>query len=89
MGGTKEYALDPGVFGDTADSQVELLKKILQQTAADFPALKFRLNGVEAFPNWRSPRVIWVEMAGDILPLKQLQEKVRKALLKQGFHLEH
>ena len=76
-------------LGDTADSRVALLKEILQQTAAGCPALKLSLNGVGAFPHWRSPRVIWVGLAGDILPLEQLQKKLHQALLEQGFRLEH
>ena len=76
-------------LGDVDDSQVALLKEILQQTAGDCPAINLSLKGVGAFPHWRSPRVIWVGLAGDIHPLKQLQNNLHQALLKQGFRLEH
>ncbi len=76
-------------LGDIADSQVALLREIVQQTAADFPALKLSLKGVGAFPHWRNPHVIWVGLGGDILPLERLQGKLHQALLEQGFRLEH
>lgn len=76
-------------LGDVDDSRVALLKEILQQTAGDCPAINLSLKGVGAFPHWRSPRVIWVGLAGDIHPLKQLQNNLHQALLKQGFRLEH
>lgn len=76
-------------LGDVADSRVALLKEILQQTAGDCPALNLSLKGVGVFPHWHSPRVIWVGLGGDTLPLEQLQEKLHQALWEQGFRLEH
>ena len=76
-------------LGDVDENKVSLLKQILQQTVPNCPALELSLKGVGAFPHWRNPRVIWVGLGGDTLPLGQLQGKLHQALLEQGFRLEH
>ncbi len=47
-------------LGEVPDARVGEVEKAMTDVAADFPPFRLELGGLGAFPNVRSPRVVWV-----------------------------
>jgi 2'-5' RNA ligase len=75
-------------LGDTPASQVNDLEATLVHAADGYSPFKLRPEGLGAFPNMRTPRVVWVGLAGDVVALKGLQGSVEKGVARLGFPAE-
>jgi len=74
-------------LGEIDDGQTLRVREILASAASKHRPFALRLDGTGAFPNERSPRVLWVGCeAGP--ELAALQEEIEKALEPQGFGRE-
>ncbi|MFC1963463.1 RNA 2',3'-cyclic phosphodiesterase [Chloroflexota bacterium] len=49
---------------------------------------RLELDGLGAFPNLRTPHVVWVGMGGEIANLLKLQKNIERALVPLGFPAE-
>jgi 2'-5' RNA ligase len=56
--------------------------------AAATPAFDLRIRGLGAFPDLRSPRVVWCGIEGEIEKLASLQARVEEACAGLGFKRE-
>jgi 2'-5' RNA ligase len=71
-------------LGDVAEEKVPDIKGAM--TGAVQSAGRFRLDvaGAGAFPNVKSPRVLWLGVRGDVERLAALQSSVEGAMVKLG-----
>jgi len=75
-------------LGEVEEERIPLIKGAVQEGLEGARPLVLSLAGMGAFPNPRSPRVIWVGIAGERERLCQLQERVERAMEKIGFSRE-
>ncbi len=47
-------------LGEVPDAGVGAIERALTEVAGEFPPFRLELQGLGAFPNLRSPRVVWV-----------------------------
>ena len=75
-------------LGDTAGRQVDHVRRVVEQAVFDVSPFVLELRGVRAFPDTRSPRVLWVGIGGDLESLTALAERVGRAVVPLGFPQE-
>ncbi|MCP4142310.1 MAG: RNA 2',3'-cyclic phosphodiesterase [Chloroflexi bacterium] len=65
-------------LGNTAEEDLNWLKKTLPEEIVKYPAFDITLKDVGAFPNISRPRVIWlgIENSGKLLSLQKTVERV-------------
>jgi 2'-5' RNA ligase len=61
-------------LGDISDEQAALLRERLRESYAGFEVFQLTLRGLGAFPNLRSPSVIWAGVSPLEGPLQNVQE---------------
>ena len=70
-----------------AEKAVDIARAIAE-AAGEAKPFTLELQGLGAFPNLRSPRVIWVGIGGDLQLIVDLQERIDQALIRLGFPTE-
>ena len=71
-------------FGQLPESEVEPICQAALGVAVGVPPLNLQVAGAGAFPNPRSPRVVWVGLAGDLEPLGVLYRRLEAAFASLG-----
>ncbi len=66
----------------------EDLSPRLSQLATKFSAMNFALKGIGLFPSIQKPKVFWLGLAGDLVPLKRLQHQLVNVLSDLPFQAE-
>ncbi len=66
-------------FGNVTDAEVPAIIAAAREVAAGEKPLTLKVTGAGAFPNVRSPRVVWLGLGGDLLPLTQFFHRLEKA----------
>ncbi len=66
-------------FGNVTDAEVPAIIAAAREVAATQPPLTLKVTGAGAFPTVRSPRVVWLGLGGDLLPLTQFFHRLEKA----------
>jgi len=74
-------------LGEVPEAKVPEIMDALAITAGT-GALRIEIAGAGAFPNAKSPRVIWSGVAGEVEKLTTLQAAVEDAMRKLGFEAE-
>jgi len=74
-------------LGDTSPVQIDQVISVLHETALNFAALQFDLNGVGFFNRNRQPKVLFVNIESDQI-LRQLATEIDMKLSKLGFDKE-
>ncbi|MBS1796657.1 MAG: RNA 2',3'-cyclic phosphodiesterase [Acidobacteria bacterium] len=72
-------------LGETTDSQLEELKVIVGKIAVSVPPFKLRIKNTGVFPNPRSPRVLWIDVADEHSRLKQINRELEADCAPLGF----
>jgi RNA 2',3'-cyclic 3'-phosphodiesterase len=72
-------------FGNVPDADIDLLGKAAREAAAAHPPLQLQVTKAGAFPNIRSPRVVWVGLGGELIPLTQLYHQLEKSFAALGY----
>ena len=67
-------------FGNVNARQVELIVDAVTRTVKTIRPFTLRLGNVGAYPNNRSPRVLWVGLDGDVVPLQDAHRRIETAL---------
>ena len=67
-------------FGSVTPRQVESIIDAVTHTVKPIRPFTLRLGGVGAYPNGRSPRVLWAGLDGDVAPLRDLHRRIEAAL---------
>jgi 2'-5' RNA ligase len=75
-------------LGNITEELVEPLSEELDSITCTCPELDLKLSGLGVFPNMRRPRVIWVSLSGDIIPLSKLAEEIDRGCAKFGIQPE-
>ena len=70
-----------------AEKAVDITRAI-GEAAAEAKPFTLELQGLGAFPNLRSPRVVWVGVGGDVRLIGDLQRRIDQALIHLGFPAE-
>jgi RNA 2',3'-cyclic 3'-phosphodiesterase len=75
-------------LGEQPESQLEVLQRVGETAAsAAYPAA-LRLGAAGSFGSHRSPRVLWVDLDGDLEALSRLQTRLDAGLREAGFPVE-
>ena len=75
-------------LGNTEENKIPQISKILERIAADFKGFYIQLSKIDAFPNIRRPRVIWIGIDKGKQTLKDLSCKIESELEGIGFQKE-
>ncbi|MCB9148400.1 MAG: RNA 2',3'-cyclic phosphodiesterase [Caldilineaceae bacterium] len=75
-------------LGDTTSVQARLLADALADIAQHQPPFELMLGHIDAFPNVRQPRVLWLGVAGDVAPLHTLHSAIEQRVTHAGFPAE-
>ncbi|MBT9149501.1 MAG: RNA 2',3'-cyclic phosphodiesterase [Dehalococcoidia bacterium] len=70
-----------------AEKTVDIARAI-DKAAAESKPFTLELQGLGAFPNLMSPRVVWVGVGGDVRLVVNLQRRIDQALIHLGFPSE-
>ena len=54
----------------------------------EFKVLELRFKGLGVFPDWVAPRVVWLNLKGDVTGLAQLSKTVKAGLEANGLPVE-
>jgi 2'-5' RNA ligase len=72
-------------FGNVPDDEIEALAQAAREAAAETAPLQLQATGAGAFPSPNAPRVVWLGLGGDIVPLTQLFYRLEKAFAALGY----
>ncbi|MFA4835288.1 MAG: RNA 2',3'-cyclic phosphodiesterase [Dehalococcoidia bacterium] len=72
-------------LGDISPEKISALNQAIETEAAEAKLCMLELQGLGAFPNLRSPRVVWVGVGGDVPNVVKLQKQLDQALVPLGF----
>ena len=75
-------------LGDIRVDQAESIVDSVSRSIHALPQFDLRIGSPGAFPNGRSPRVLWVGVDGDLPELAALQGQMEGALATLGFARE-
>ncbi len=75
-------------LGNISTGSVDDITQALTDAASGPKAFTLELGGLGAFPNLKSPRVLWVGVEGDVPTALNLQGQIDQALTKLGFAVE-
>ncbi|MCB4757400.1 MAG: RNA 2',3'-cyclic phosphodiesterase [Elusimicrobia bacterium] len=76
-------------LGECELPKVEEMKPVITEIAARHPVLHLGLHSGGAFPEGRSPRVLWTAVGGDTGVLLTLAQTLEEALVSLGFPKEN
>jgi len=72
-------------FGNVPDDEIEALAAAAREAAAETPPLQIKVTSAGAFPSPTAPRVVWLGLGGDLVPLTQLFYRLEKAYAALGY----
>lgn len=72
-------------LGETAESQVAQIRRAVEPAVSHVSPFVLELKGFGAFPEHRSPRVLWIGLGGALDRLSALAEGVSRAVAPLGF----
>ena len=75
-------------FGNVPDDEIEPLAAAAREAAAQAAPLQLQATSAGAFPSPNAPRVVWLGLGGDMVPLTQLFYRLEKAFAGLGYPAE-
>jgi 2'-5' RNA ligase len=72
-------------FGNVPDEEIDALALAAREAAAETAPLQLQATSAGAFPSSQAPRVVWLGLGGDVLPLTQLFYRLEKAFAALGY----
>ena len=85
---SKNIHLTIKFLGNVAVDKLDAVKNVVQRAAASAGPIEIVVGGVGCFPSARSPRVLWVGLAGVPAPLVTLYNAIEDGLDREGFARE-
>lgn len=76
-------------LGETPAEKAPEIERALEQTVKGVPPHTLSLGRLGTFGSRSAPRVLWVDLIGDVETLGALQQGVERALLPLGFPREN
>jgi len=71
-------------IGNLEVGNVDAVESALHMASHSMRPFRLRLNSLGCFPNWCSPKVLWIGIDGAMQSLHELQAKVHIATVKWG-----
>ncbi|MBM4295970.1 MAG: RNA 2',3'-cyclic phosphodiesterase [Deltaproteobacteria bacterium] len=71
-------------FGNVPLADVETLAQAAGEVAAAQAPFQLKVTGAGAFPNLNAPRVVWLGLEGDLVPLARFYRQLEKAFETLG-----
>jgi 2'-5' RNA ligase len=75
-------------FGTVPDDEIEALAQAAREAAAQAAPLQLQPTSAGAFPSPNAPRVVWLGLGGDVIPLTRLYYGLEKAFAALGYPAE-
>jgi 2'-5' RNA ligase len=75
-------------FGNVPDDEIETLALAAREAAQSEEPFQLKATVAGAFPSPRAPRVVWLGLGGDVVPLTRLYHKLEKAFSGLGYQPE-
>src|SRR5438876_1201125 len=75
-------------LGETPRERVPAITQAIESSIGGVPPHELSLGTVGTFGSRNSPRVLWVDIEGDVEPLLRLQQQVDRALDSIGYPSE-
>ncbi len=72
-------------FGNVPEDEIGPLAQAAREAAAETVPLQLQATIAGAFPSSNAPRVIWLGLGGEVLPLTQLFYRLEKAFATLGY----
>lgn len=72
-------------LGNIDASEVPRLSEALSEAVKEVVPFNLELGDAGAFPNIRSPRVVWIGLAGELEWLRTLHKNIEQGLIQLGF----
>jgi len=72
-------------FGNVPDGGIEALAQAAREAAVETAPLQLQATSAGAFPSPQAPRVVWLGLGGDVVPLTQLFYRLEKAFATLGY----
>jgi 2'-5' RNA ligase len=72
-------------FGNVPDDEIDALAQAAREAAAQAAPLQLQATSAGAFPSPNAPRVVWLGLGGDMVPLTQLFYRLEKAFAALGY----
>jgi len=72
-------------LGDIDSGAVPTITEAISEASRDILQFQLELTEAGAFPNLRTPRVVWVGIGGDTDKLTIIRENLERALIPSGF----
>jgi 2'-5' RNA ligase len=72
-------------FGNVPDEEIDTLALAAREAAAETAPLQLQATVAGAFPSPNAPRVVWLGLGGDLVPLTQLFYRLEKAFAALGY----
>ena len=75
-------------LGDTDENRIHRLSNSMKSVLAAFHPFSLTYDSVGFFPNWQSPKVVWVGSTEPVPIISQIKTKLDKELAQMGFEIE-
>jgi 2'-5' RNA ligase len=75
-------------LGEQPEARLEALERLGRRVASSSERGSLRLGQAGQFGSKRTPRVLWVDVSGDVERLHNLQRRLDQALRVEGFPVE-
>lgn len=75
-------------LGETTSDKLPTIREALAESVEGVPPHRLSLGSLGVFGSRRGPQVLWVDLEGDLAPLRQLQRRVEEGLEAAGFPRE-
>jgi 2'-5' RNA ligase len=72
-------------FGSVPDEEIGTLALAAREAAAAAEPFQLKVTVAGAFPSPRAPRVVWLGLGGDVLPLTRLYQRLEKVFAALGY----
>ena len=72
-------------FGNVPEEEIGPLALAAREAAAEAAPFQLQVTSAGAFPSPKSPRVVWVGLGGDVVPLTRLYYRLEKAFTALGY----
>jgi 2'-5' RNA ligase len=75
-------------FSNVPDEEIDTLALAAREVAQAEEPFQLKATIAGAFPSPRAPRVVWLGLGGDVVPLNRLYYQLEKAFAKLGYPAE-
>ena len=75
-------------LGNVQTSSLDRVRSALEESCRGVRPFKLRVEGLGCFPDFRTVRIVWVGLAGEIEPLCEVQSRIAQSTNFLGEHRE-